>query len=73
MSSAAIKLLRCVGFQLSLVDPSQDKFCQFLSATLESLSLLLEVTAFSDIGKVFVLLKSSISIQCALTVSFLVK
>ncbi|XP_074614489.1 huntingtin-like isoform X2 [Acropora palmata] len=37
--------------QLSLVDPSQDKFCQFLSATLESLSLLLEVTAFSDIGK----------------------
>ena len=53
---------RCVDFQLSLVDPSQDKFCQFLSATLESLSLLLEVTAFSDIGKVFVWLKSSISI-----------
>ncbi|XP_068709184.1 huntingtin-like [Montipora foliosa] len=37
--------------QVSLVDPSQDKFCQFLSATLEALSLLLEVTAFSDIGK----------------------
>ena len=34
------------------MSPTQDKFCQFLAATLDSLSLLLEVTAFSDIGKV---------------------
>ena len=73
MFSAGTKLLRRVDFQVSLVDPSQDKFCQFLSATLESLSLLLEVIAFSDIGKVFVLRTSSISIQCALSFSFLFK
>ena len=47
-----LTLLHRVYLQVSLVDPSQDKFCQFLSATLEALSLLLEVTAFSDIGKV---------------------
>lgn len=39
--------------QVSLADPTRDKFCQFLTATLEALARLLEVTAFADIGKVF--------------------
>lgn len=34
------------------MSPAQDKFCQFLAATLDALSLLLEVTALADIGKV---------------------
>ena len=34
------------------MSPAQDKFCQFLAATLDALSYLLEVTAFADIGKV---------------------
>ena len=37
---------------MTLIDPRQDKFCQFLTAALEALCLLLEVTAFADIGKV---------------------
>ena len=34
------------------MSPAQDKFCQFLAATLDALSRLLEVTAFADVGKV---------------------
>lgn len=34
------------------MSPAQDKFRQFLAATLDALSLLLEVTAFADVGKV---------------------
>ena len=41
------------------MDPTQDKFCQFLTATLETLSLFLEVIAFADIGKVWFELNSS--------------
>ncbi|KAJ7336620.1 hypothetical protein OS493_011839 [Desmophyllum pertusum] len=37
--------------QVTLIGSGQDKFCQFLAATLDALSVLLEVTAFADIGK----------------------
>ena len=58
----------CDFEQVSLLAPDQDKFCQFLSATLHSLSLLLEVTAFADIGKVwttyiYIMVQPCVSIQ----------
>lgn len=48
---------------MTLIDPSQDKFCQFLTAALEALCLLLEVTAFADIGKVCSLLLCLINLK----------